>query len=116
MFSVLFLSDKAEIVNPPNRTIVIENNFATLSCTAQGDKTVTIKWWKNSTEINPHQHSRIIVENRVIEQGDNDNLYKISSKLEMMPALVEDNGNYICQAINGYGIDSRQADLIVQSE
>ena len=95
---------------------MIENNFATLSCTAQGDKTVTIKWYKNNTEINPHQHSRIIVDNRVINQGDDNNLYQINSKLQMMPAIVEDNGNYTCQAINGYGIDSRQANLIVQSE
>ncbi|EDV28444.1 uncharacterized protein TRIADDRAFT_51357 [Trichoplax adhaerens] len=107
---------KAEIISPPKQTIVVVNNFATLACTAKGDKTVVIKWWKNNTEINQYQHSRIVIRNRVINQGNDGKLFHIKSELEIMPAVVEDNGSYTCQATNGYGVDNRQAGLIVQTK
>lgn len=70
-----------------------------LLCMAKGDPIPRLSWYKDGTELVPHQFSRI-VEWKI-------NSTFIKSKLEIDPARQLDAGTYECHANNKYSIDRR---------
>lgn len=70
-----------------------------LLCIAKGDPMPRISWYKDGSELVPHQFSRV-VELKI-------NSTFIKSKLEIDPARQLDAGTYECHANNKFSIDRR---------
>lgn len=70
-----------------------------LLCIAKGDPMPRISWYKDGSELVPHQFTRV-VESKI-------NTTVVKSKLEIDPARQLDAGTYECHANNKYSIDRR---------
>lgn len=102
-------SKRKEYYNNTNGAEIVKSSYfdheyelgdkISLLCVAKGDPMPRLNWYKDGTELVPHQFSRI-VEWKI-------NATFIKSKLEIDPARQLDAGTYECHANNKYSIDRR---------
>jgi len=92
--------------NPSSQNVSLNENI-TLSCEAVGFPTPSILWFHNDSEaIDPQANS-----DQVISTG------AVSSNLTIATAMVNDSGNYFCQASSIAGVSiSEVARVLVQSK
>lgn len=102
-------SKRKEYYNNTNGAEIVKSSYfdheyelgdkISLLCIAKGDPMPRISWYKDGSELVPHQFTRI-VEWKM-------NATYVKSKLEIDPARQLDAGTYECHANNKYSIDRR---------
>ena len=100
---------------------VNKTNPVTFECSASGVPAPTISWFRvnqtmstllaNGTQslISPPQ-----VDNTYELPGGRGTAFLVTSTLTIPAAQDEDSGQYACQAVNDFGNETRQLELIVQ--
>ncbi|GAB6020837.1 Down syndrome cell adhesion molecule-like protein 1 [Chamberlinius hualienensis] len=79
------------------------NRAQTLSCTSDGDKPLTITWFKNNQQLQLPNY-------RIKTTNTTDG---IVSELAIVKITRKDNGTYSCTAKNSHGVDEAIIDLVV---
>lgn len=102
-------SKRKEYYNNTNGAEIVKSSYfdieyelgdkLSLLCVAKGDPIPRLSWFKDGSELIPHQFSQI-VEWKI-------NSTFIKSKLEIDPARQLDAGTYECHANNIYSVDRR---------
>ena len=102
---------------------VNETNPVIFECSASGIPAPTISWFRVVLNV-----STVLVENShiLISMPQVDNTYElpggrgtaflVTSTLTMPATQDEDSGQYACQAVNEFGNETREFELIVQGE
>lgn len=78
-----------------------------LSCTAYGEKPLTIRWLKERVEINPLLEKRYIVTEKETADG-------LISELYSSTAGREDSSTFTCVASNAYGQGEQHNRVLVE--
>ena len=101
-----------------NFTLTVnETEVALFECTATGIPPPTISWYRNGMELGGDP--RITLSDHTaptLVQGDGGMVYSVSRTLMLANTRDEDSDIYTCRASNIVGNDTRDFELVVQSE
>lgn len=90
--SVLFLEPPKFVMKLDLTKLVLSGSLATLECKVTGSPEISIRWYKNETEISSNDKYKMTFTDSV-------------ATLKIDNCFVEDSGDYICQASSEAGID-----------
>ena len=114
-------TDMPQIITPMEDYTVNETNPVTFECSASGIPAPTISWFRInqtvSTMLTNGTQSLISpprVENTYELPGDRGTAFLVTSTLTIPATQDEDSGQYTCQAVNDFGNETREIELIVQ--
>ena len=108
----------AVITAPPDDLTVVSPNGATFSCTATAKPQAVIQWTRDGTvltgtmgkfTITPSTQGDCIITNPPSQ-------CMITSTLDIGDSVPNDNGEYVCTAINPAGSNTASASLTVYGE
>lgn len=92
---------------PFQNVTVSKGSVAMLDCVAQGDKPVSINWYRDGHQFDPKLHSRATLKEESLDTG-------VSSRLTFRHIHRDDTSTFLCVATNQYGSDRSELQLIVQ--
>lgn len=91
-FSFLFLEPPKFVMKLDSTKLVLNGSLATLECKVTGSPEISIRWYKNETEISLNDKYQMTFIDSV-------------ATLQISNCCVEDSGDYICQASSEAGSD-----------
>ncbi|XP_047106935.1 Down syndrome cell adhesion molecule-like protein Dscam2 [Schistocerca piceifrons] len=97
----------ARFHRPFQNITAIQGSSATLDCTADGDKPVSINWFQNGHRFDATLHERVTAEEIALPNG-------VAAKLEFERLQRTDTARFVCIAANKYGSDRSEILLVVQ--
>jgi len=95
-----------------NAPVGVENNAATIKCTAYGDPAPEMVWQKLGTDeqyLVGTTGTKTVSRNQMEENG----MYKVEFSLTFNPASSEDAASYRCKAKNDAGNASKEVEFVV---
>ena len=122
---IVWFADTSQILIPlANFTYTInETSPVTFECSASGIPAPTISWFRVvqnvSTILNNGTQSLILppqVDNTYGLPGGRGTAFLVTSTLTIPATQDEDSGQYACQAVNDFGNETREFELIVQGK
>ena len=107
-----------------NETYIInETNPVIFECSASGIPAPTISWFRvglNASTVLVEDSQILIsmpqVDNTYELPGGRGTAFLVTSTLTIPATQDEDSGQYACQAVNDFGNETREFDLIVQGQ
>lgn len=92
-YSLLFILEPPKFVMKlDSNKLVLNRSLATLECKVTGSPEISIRWYKNETEISSNDKYQMAFIDSV-------------ATLQISNCCVEDSGDYICQASSEAGSD-----------
>ncbi|PSN39680.1 Down syndrome cell adhesion molecule-like protein Dscam2 [Blattella germanica] len=102
-----YLCHATRFAAPYKNVTAIRGNEATLDCLAEGDKPITIIWYREGRRFDPREHTHATVEEKELSIG-------MHSLLMLQHVRREDTSYFECMATNQYGSERMELQLLVQ--
>ncbi|XP_049771836.1 Down syndrome cell adhesion molecule-like protein Dscam2 [Schistocerca cancellata] len=107
MICLTSFSVPARFHRPFQNITAIQGSSATLDCTVDGDKPVSINWFQNGHRFDATLHERVTAKEIALPNG-------VAAKLEFERLQRTDTARFVCSAANKYGSDRSEILLVVQ--
>lgn len=92
----------------PYRNITInKGNIATLDCVTEGDKPISINWFRDGSAFEASLHPKASIREESLDFG-------VRSRLTIKHTHRDDSSSFVCVATNQFGSDRMEFQLIVQ--
>ncbi|XP_069693704.1 cell adhesion molecule Dscam1-like [Periplaneta americana] len=97
----------ARFAVPFQNVTAIRGNEATLDCVAEGDKPISVMWFREGRRFDASQHARVAVTQEELAGG-------VRSRLTLRHVRRDDSAMFECLARNRYGSERMELQLLVQ--
>ena len=108
----MFAALPSFLLSPEDVVTVDAGSTGSLLCAAIAEPTPTISWFRNGIQILNDSYSNIIIVDTLVDGTDNGT---VQSSLEVCPFESDLSGDFSCQALNIYGNQTVEFQLLVLS-